>query len=161
MLRRYEYRRRLPHYQSDYKALFVTFNTYCRWILPESARAIVFEACLYGNRKRFNLHGLVVMPDHVHLVFTPLRDNNGPFSVADIMQAIKSASAHRINQALRRRGYVWQQESFDRVLRREESIEMKVEYVLENPVRAGLVDLRWRYPWLWPRLGQPAVIQAM
>jgi REP element-mobilizing transposase RayT len=126
MLRKYECRRTLPHYQSDYKALFVTFNTYCRWILPESARAVVFGACLYANRKRFNLHGLVVMPDHVHLVFTPLADENGPFSVAEIMQAIKSASAHRINQALRRRGYVWQQESFDRVLRREESIEMKL-----------------------------------
>ena len=161
MLRKYEYRRRLPHYQSDYKALFVTFNTYCRWILPESARAIVFEACLYANRKRFNLHGLVVMPDHVHLVYTPLADENGPFSVAEIMQAIKSASAHRINQALGRKGCVWQQESFDRVLRREESIEMKVEYVLNNPVRSGLVRLPGEYPWLWPRLGQPAVIDSM
>ena len=101
------------------------------------------------------------MPDHVHPVFTPLADENGPFSVAEIMQAIKSASAHRINQALGRKGCVWQQESFDRVLRREESIEMKVEYVLNNPVRSGLVRLPGEYPWLWPRLGQPAVIDAM
>ena len=160
MLRKYEYRRRLPHYQSDYKALFVTFNTYCRWILPESARAIVFEACLYPNKRRFNLHGLVVMPDHVHLVLTPLADENGTFSFAEIMQGIKGASAHRINQLLGRKGYVWQQESFDRVLRREENIGDKVDYVLGNPVRAGLVNLPWEYPWLWPRQVQPAAIQA-
>jgi putative transposase len=155
MLRKYEYRRRLPHYQSDHKALFVTFCTYCRWILPDSARTIAFEACLCGNQKRFNLHGLVIMPDHVHLVLTPLASENGPFSLAEIMQAIKSASAHRINQVLQRRGYVWQQESFDRVLRREESIGLKVEYVLNNRVRAGLVRLPGEYPWLWPRLDHP------
>jgi putative transposase len=80
---------------------------------------------------------------------------NGPFSLAEIMQAIKSASAHRINQVLQRRGYVWQQESFDRVPRREESIGLKVEYVLNNPVRAGLVRLPGEYPWLWPRLDHP------
>lgn len=154
MLRRYEYRRRLPHYQSDHKALFITFNTYRRWILPESARAIVFETCLYGEGKRFNLHGLVVMPDHVHLVISPLSDEKGPFSIAKIMQAIKGASAHRVNQALGRKGYVWQQESFDRVLRREESIGDKVDYILGNPVRAGLVSAPSEYRWLWPRLDQ-------
>jgi putative transposase len=160
MLCKYEYRRRLPHYQSDYKALFVTFNTYCRWTLPESARAIVFEACLYANQKRFILHGLVVMPDHVHLVLTPFADENGTFSLAEIMQGIKGASAHRINQLLGRRGYVWQQESFDGVLRREESIGDKVDHMLGNPVRAGLVNLPWEYPWLWPRQVQPVAIQA-
>ena len=155
MLRKYEYRRRLPHYQSDHKALFVTFVTYCRWILPEPARAIVLETCLYGDEKSFHLYGLVVMPDHVHLVFSPLGDESGPFSIAGIMQAIKGASAHRINKLLGRIGYVWQQESFDRVLRREESIGDKVQYILDNPVRAGLVKLPWEYRWLWPRMGQP------
>ena len=112
MLRKYEYRRRLPHYQSDHKALFVT---YCRWILPESARAIVLETCLYGDEKSFHLYGLVVMPDHVHLVFSPLGDESGPFSIAGIMQAIKGASAHRINKLLRASGPVWEEESFDQL----------------------------------------------
>jgi len=89
------------------------------------------------------------MPDHVHLVLTPLRDENGLFSVAEIMQGIKSSSAHQINRALNRTGQVWQHESFDHVLRREEGIEAKVEYVIQNPVRAGLVRNISEYPWLW------------
>ena len=76
------------------------------------------------------------MPDHVHLMFTPLYDGDSLYSVAEIMQGIKSASAHKINRLLSRSGQVWQRESFDRVLRREESISAKVEYMIQNPVRA-------------------------
>src|SRR5204863_3674560 len=46
-------------------------------------------------------------------------------------------------------GQIWQHESFDHVLRREESIEAKVQYICENPVRAGLVKHPHEYRWLW------------
>ena len=121
MQRRYEYRRKLPQFQPDHKVFFITFSTYKRRILPEAVRQIVIETCLAGNGKKFRLYGVVVMPDHVHLVLSPLSDPNGSFSIAEIMQAIKGASAHRINRALRRKGKVWEEESFDRVLRREET----------------------------------------
>ena len=65
------------------------------------------------------------------------------------MQGIKSASGHKINRLLNRSGQVWQRESFDRVLRREESIHAKVEYMVQNPVRAGLVKTATEYQWLW------------
>ena len=58
------------------------------------------------------------------------------------MQGIKSTSAHKINRLLNRSGQVWQRESFDRLLRREESIHAKVEYMVQNPVRAGLARTR-------------------
>ena len=89
------------------------------------------------------------MPDHAHLVLTPLYDGSSFISIAEIMQAIKSASAHKINRELNRIGQVWQRESFDRVLRREESIHAKVEYMIQNPVRAGLVKTAREYQWLW------------
>jgi putative transposase len=149
MKRIYEYRRHLPHYQPSYKAIFLTFSTHERWTLPPDARTITLESCTWGNGTRFDLHGVVVMPDHVHLVLTPLYDESAFFSVAEIMQGIKSASAHRINRLLNRSGQVWQRESFDRVLRREESIHAKVEYMVQNPVRAGLVNTAREYQWLW------------
>ena len=150
MNRIYEYRRHLPHFQSDYKAIFVTFSTHHRWILPPEARTITLQACLWGNGKRFTLHGAVIMPDHAHLVLTPLYDGSGFYSIPEIMQGIKSVSAHRINRALTRAGQIWQHESFDHVLRPEESIEAKVQYICENPVRAGLVKHPQEYRWLWP-----------
>ena len=54
------------------------------------------------------------MPDHVHLIFTPLIDYEAMevCSLAEIMDAIKGASAHKINHALQRKGRVWQAECF-------------------------------------------------
>jgi REP element-mobilizing transposase RayT len=89
------------------------------------------------------------MPDHVHLVLTPSCDDNGPLALRSITQAIKSEPAHRINKLLGRRGPVWQDESFDHVLRSEERLDRVIEYILENPVRDGLVTNPLDYRWLW------------
>jgi len=89
------------------------------------------------------------MPDHVHLICLPLADENGPISIPEINRTIKSESAHRINKALGRTGRVWQDESFDHVLRGDESLRKKAEYILENPMRAGLAVRSEDYPWLW------------
>jgi len=145
-----EYRRHLPHLQVEDKPLFVTFATHKRWVLPESIRQVVLKHCLHDHEVKLQVHGIVVMPDHVHLIFTPLKDNKGnPFGLAEIMSGIKGASAHRINKALNRHGHVWQDESFDHVLRSEESVHSKVQYICENPIRKGLVSDVEDYPWLW------------
>ncbi len=72
MQRKYEYRRKLPHYQPDFKAFFITFSTHHRWILPESVLHIVIDTCLAGNDRKFALHAVVVMPAHVHMALTRL-----------------------------------------------------------------------------------------
>jgi REP element-mobilizing transposase RayT len=97
------------------------------------------------------------MPDHVHLILTPLVDENRRemTSLIAIMRNIKGASGRAINQSLRRSGPVWQEESFDHVLRSSESLDVKVDYVLHNPVRAGLVSHWPEYPWAWRKSDLP------
>jgi REP element-mobilizing transposase RayT len=163
-LAKYRYRRRLPHLQKADTALFVTFCTGGRMILPELARDLVLAHCFReagilavageGARPtsaaRIRLHAVVVMPDHVHLLLTPLRDENGwPFPLVDILQCLKSATAHRINRLLGISGPVWEEESFDHVLRSDESLKEKCEYIRQNPVKAGLVKNPESYRWLW------------
>ena len=147
------YRRQLPHLQCDDKPHFVTFCTEKRWILPERVRSTVLQSCLHDNGTKFDLKIAVVMPDHVHLIFTPLVNQQAMevSSLAEIMDAVKGASAHKINKILERKGRVWQAESFDHVLRSSESLDAKISYLLDNPVRAGFVD-RWQnYRWLWKK----------
>ncbi len=152
-LSRYDYRRRLPHIQKFDADLFLTFCSADRRELPAEARTLTMEHCLREHGKRIALHAVVVMPDHVHLVFGPLRDENGwPFPLVDIMQCLKGATAHRINKLLDRSGPVWEEESFDHVLRSTESLKEKCEYIRQNPVRAGLVDKPEDYRWLWVNL---------
>ncbi|HEU5452062.1 MAG TPA: transposase [Terriglobales bacterium] len=145
------YRRNLPHLQRDNKFHFITFCTYLRWVLPPAARAIVLDSCVHDHGTRYELELCVVMPDHVHLICVPLVDELGRcvHPLAEIMQAIKSASAHRINRALQRCGKIWQTESFDHVLRCAEEINAKIAYVRENPVRAGIVAQPEEYSWIW------------
>jgi hypothetical protein len=114
-LAKYRYRRRLPHLQKADAALFVTFCTGGRMILPERAQDLVLAHCLSeakvlamageGARPtpaaRMRLHAVVVMPDHVNLLLRPLRDGKGwPIPLVDILQCLKGATAHRINKLL-------------------------------------------------------------
>jgi REP element-mobilizing transposase RayT len=147
------YRRQLPHLQRDDKPHFLTFCTDQRWILPEHARSIVLDCCLHDRGTKIDVQVVVVMPDHVHLIFTPLVNLEAMevYSLAEITDAIKGASAHKINSAMRRQGRVWQPESFDHVLRSSESLQQKIEYLLDNPVRRGLVHQSADYPWLWQK----------
>lgn len=98
------------------------------------------------------------MPDHAHILLTPINDERGEtYGVAQIMHAIKGASAHAVNKSLGRSGRVWQPESFDHVLRSDESTRQKAEYICANPVRAGLVSHEDEYPWLWRESVEGAV----
>jgi REP element-mobilizing transposase RayT len=150
------YRRNLPHFQKDFTPHFITFVTKLRWILPPMARDLVLSSCCHDHRVKYELYVAVVMPDHVHLILTPLVDQQPDeiYSLIAIMRTIKSASAHLINRQLKRNGAVWQEESFDHVLRSSDGLDAKVNYVLQNPVRKGLAK-DWReYKWAWQRQDQ-------
>ena len=149
-LPRTAYKRYLPHLQRDGKPLFITFATWKRKTLPERVRQLVVDGVVAGHGVRFDLHAAVIMPDHAHILLTPMSDERGEtYGIAQIMHAIKGASAHAVNKSLGRSGRVWQPESFDHVLRSDESIRQKAEYICANPVRAGLASHEDEYPWLW------------
>ena len=147
---RYDYRRRLPHYQKFDRVLFVTFRKLMRPEFPPEARDFVLRHCLHDHGKRIELHAAVVMPDHVHLLLTPLRDMSGwPYPLQEILKLIKGTSARSVNKLLGCSGPVWQDESLDHVLRSKESFEEKLDYIRQNPVRRGLAESPEDYPWLW------------
>ncbi len=91
------------------------------------------------------------MPNHVHLLFTPLERPDGTyFSLARIMHSLKRYTAREANKALRRTGQFWQHESYDHFVRDAAEHERIVRYILNNPVSAGLVnhweEWQWRHP---------------
>ncbi len=153
--RKYEYHRMLPHYQKAGRILFITFCKVHQITFTPVAKDAILHHCMHDNGKRYDLHAAVVMPDHVHLLLTPLRDENGwPYSLPTILKLLKGTSARSINKLSNSCGPVWQEESFDHVLRSQESFEEKLEYLRQNPVRRGLVKRPEDYKWLW--VEQPA-----
>ncbi len=150
--KRYEFfrRRRLPHIETCGRCVYLTFTTRQRWEIPFSCRQVVMNSILHEHNRRLSLVVAVVMPDHAHMVYHPREDSEGKlYTVAEISQAIKSASVHRINKMIGRRGSMWEEEYFDRIVRSSESLEQKIRYVAFNPVRAGLCETPEEYPHFW------------
>ena len=148
--RMYDYRCMLPHYQKPGCTLFVTFCKLIPTPFPSGARDVILDHCLWDDRARYQLHAVVIMPEHVHLLLTPLQDAKGwPYGLPAILKLIKGASARSVNRLLASDGPVWQEESFDHVLRSQESLNEKLEYIRQNPVRRGLVRKPEDYQWLW------------
>jgi REP element-mobilizing transposase RayT len=147
------YRRQLPHLQRDGKPHFLTFCTNDRWILPEAARSIVLECCLHDEGTKLDIQVVVVMPDHAHMIFTPMVNQQAMevYSLAEITDAIKGASAHKINRAMRhpRTGVA------ARIFRPCVAIIGKSvaqgAVPAENPVRRGLAAQWENYPWIWQK----------
>lgn len=92
------------------------------------------------------------MPNHVHLLLTPQLDESGyPCPLQKIMQRIKSVSAHTVNRILSSNGPVWQEESFDTMVRSDMDFDEKLKYIEQNPDRAGLTKAGGTYRWLWKK----------
>jgi putative transposase len=86
----------------------------------------------------------VLMPDHLHWLFH-LRDG----TLAQCMQLLKGRSARSINRWSRNHGAVWQAGYFDHALRHDDCVLRHARYILENPVRAGLVRTFDGYAHAW------------
>ncbi|PYQ46849.1 MAG: transposase [Acidobacteria bacterium] len=91
------------------------------------------------------LHSVVVMPDHVHLILDPYEG----IPLTTLVAQIKGRSAFLMNRSATRCGSVWQRDSFDHIVRADENLTKKIQYVCDNPVRKGLVTTCDEYRWLW------------
>ncbi len=101
----------------------------------------IVKYCLhYPDGEQFRLICYTVMSNHVHTVLDLLEGNKG---LDKIMQSIKGISARQSNKILNQSGKFWQDESFDRLIRNEHELWRTVKYVLNNPVKAGLVS-HWK-----------------
>ena len=98
---------------------------------------LVQKVIRHFDGDRYRIYGCVVMPNHVHVCFTPLRGN----VVATIIKSWKSFSSRQINECLGRNGAVWQKEYFDRYVRSWGHFERIMRYIKRNdPRRAWLIS---------------------
>ena len=63
------------------------------------------------------------------------------------MHSIKRGSSRLINQMWNRNGSVWQSSFYERIIRNEKEFWEKVNYVYNNPLKAGLVESPEDYPY--------------
>lgn len=92
--------------------------------------------------KSCEIYAFVVMPDHLHMILKP-----GGMSLPRIMKKLKGKSARLINQQRKASGSVWQERYYEHAIRDEGDFQKKYQYVLYNPVTAGLSKEPEDYPY--------------
>jgi putative transposase len=107
----------------------------------ESVARVVLRATKhYHEMNRWYAHVFLVMPDHVHGLFSFPVD----VEMRKVVSAWKSFTAKET-------GVCWQRDFFEHRLRNEENFDAKADYIRENPVRANLCAHASEWPHVWPR----------
>jgi len=109
------------------------------WMQRDDIAAVVANALEYFEGTRYRLPAWCVMPNHVHTVVEPLPG----FELSNLVHSWKSFTANEANRLIGRAGHFWQPEPYDHLIRDEEDFARQVEYVLSNPLRAGLRNWKW------------------
>jgi REP element-mobilizing transposase RayT len=92
------------------------------------------SAPLYGYR----LIAYSLLPDHLHIL---VQAEENPKDLRNFVRAFKSYSTKETARKL------WQRGFYEHILRKEEKTIEVAEYILNNPVRKGLVEKMEDYPW--------------
>jgi REP element-mobilizing transposase RayT len=122
--------------------------------VPEIAQ-VVCNTLHYWDSRRYALVCYCVMPNHVHVVIDVRKyipeayRIKQAYALTRIMESIKRFTARKSNELLGRMGKFWQKESYDRVVRDGKELNETLRYIIENPVKAGLVDAWEKWKWTY------------
>ncbi len=105
---------------------------------PDKETNNIFEYCLAYAAERYGIqvHDYLVMSNHYHLVATDPRG-----VMPEFLRELHSLLARYLNRHRGRRENLWaaEQANLNHLVELEDVVD-KVEYVLRNPIRAGLVE---------------------
>ena len=132
----------------DYLGLHRYFLTFCTfWRRPhftdaQSVSLVSGEILRAADRERFAITAYCFMPDHVHLLVEATSDcSDGRRFIARAKQLSGFAFKRERHEPL------WQRYGYEHTLRRDDAVLAVARYILENPVRAGLVASPQDYPY--------------
>ena len=109
------------------------------WLREPVVADCLAKSLHHADGVRYRLDAWCVMPNHMHVLMKshPRRE------LPEIIRSWKGFTARTANRLLGRDGPFWQAEYYDHLIRDEGDFVRSVEYVLQNPLKAGLVDWRW------------------
>ena len=117
---------------------FITASTFQKQnLLQTSSMAGLLKDVLFHYQRlgKYHLHEFVIMPNHFHLLITPIF----PTAVEKTMQFIKGGFSYRAKNNLGFTGEIWQTSFYDRRVRNAGEYARFRHYIHMNPVRRGLV----------------------
>jgi len=133
------------HYEEEGVVYHVTTRTLAQEFHLASAsekKRIICELGRWRTKGHWKLCGFVVMDNHLHAVVQPVNGNR----LGDIMRKFKTWTSRR--NILKQTGQaLWEEGYDDNVIQSCEELRNVLEYMHNNPVRAGMVTRADQYPW--------------
>lgn len=128
---------------------FLTFLTKSR--RPYFREASMVRCCRTqilraGNKTGFADIASVYMPDHLHMVIEGTRAESDMWVFVKLAKQLSAYEA-KVEFGIR----VWEKGLHDRIIREAEDLGRYIEYIRENPVKAGLARTPEEYPFLFGR----------
>ena len=115
-----------------------------RWFaVAQHAGEVASRIPPFFREQQIEVLAYCVIPDHVHLVLEGVAETA---NLRDTVQRWKQRTGY--DWRVRHGARLWQPGYHDRVLRSRDDTRAVVRYVLQNPVRAGLVRTPHEYPWI-------------
>lgn len=96
--------------------------------------SIVATAITFFDHQRYHLDEWVIMPNHVHILLHTI----APWDLPTILHSWKSYSSHQINKHLQTTGSIWQDETYDHLIRSQEELDRVRRYIKANPKKARI-----------------------
>ena len=116
------------------------------WLKEQAIAKIVMDSLHFNDKKLYNLIAACIMSNHVHVLIKLLP---GAPALSVVLQNIKKFTAVQSNKLLSRSGKFWAEESFDTIIRNEKHFYNTIYYIINNPVKAGLVNNWWEWKWTY------------
>lgn len=127
------------------------------WLKNDSIAELVWNKIYSFNKTKFELISLSILYNHFHLVIHPnkntsvsktnLKGKTRNYLIADILRLIKGSTSFEANKILKRKGSFWHHESYDHYVRDEFELARINQYVLQNPLKAGLIGSEQFWKW--------------
>jgi len=115
------------------------------WLRQADIAQMVMDEIRRLDGSHYELLVFCIMPNHVHLLVDMARFDDGdttghPSRLSQALHLLKGRTARYANQKLGRSGKFWQDESYDHIVRDGAELERILWYIVNNPVKAGLVS---------------------
>lgn len=133
----------------EYDVLLDAINEGPDYLKDDNIRNINTKELFKNDGLLYDLTAYCIMSNHVHIL---IETSNQLSVISDdielemkyvsldkIMKKIKGPTAMYCNKYLNRSGQFWERESFDIYIRNEKMFNNIISYILQNPVKAGLV----------------------
>jgi putative transposase len=135
-------KRRLPHWRIPESLYFLTFRVHPEQVnLNDDEKTLITKSLKFFNQDRYDLYAYVVMDDHCHVIVQPFNEQ----PLEKITHSWLSFSAHELQKTSGRTGSIWQREPYDRIIRSQNDLAEKTQYIIENPWRknGNLTEYKW------------------